>query len=159
MSRLNSWTYCAHALAHSVFHDEPTRLHVSEPHLCFSWAHTCVSSHYNDYTQSEVKYSYCAGIAQWYGAGLRAGLIPAGAGNFSLHHRFQTGSGTHPASYQMGTRFSFPERGVKLTAHLHLLPRSRMLVTIPPLPQYIFMARCWVKAQGKSWVMCYVSEI
>jgi hypothetical protein len=32
----------------------------------------------------------------------------AGAGNFSLHHRVQNGSGSHPASYTMGTRGSFP---------------------------------------------------
>jgi len=31
-----------------------------------------------------------------------------GAGNFSLHHRFQNGSGIHPASYPMGTGSSFP---------------------------------------------------
>jgi hypothetical protein len=53
------------------------------------------------------------GIAQWYSAGLRAGCsgvrVPAGAGNFSLHHRVQTGSGVHPASYPVGTRGSFPE--------------------------------------------------
>jgi hypothetical protein len=30
-----------------------------------------------------------------------------GAGNFSLHHRVQNGSGAHPASYAMGTRDSF----------------------------------------------------
>jgi hypothetical protein len=29
--------------------------------------------------------------------------FPAGAGNFSLRHRVQTGSGAHPASYLMGT--------------------------------------------------------
>jgi hypothetical protein len=34
--------------------------------------------------------------------------FPAGAGNFSLHHRVQNGSGAHPHSYQMGTRGSFP---------------------------------------------------
>jgi hypothetical protein len=34
--------------------------------------------------------------------------LPAGAGNFSLHHRVQNGSGAHPASYPMGTRGSFP---------------------------------------------------
>jgi hypothetical protein len=27
--------------------------------------------------------------------------FPAGAGNFSLHHRVQIGSGAHPASYPM----------------------------------------------------------
>jgi hypothetical protein len=32
----------------------------------------------------------------------------AGAGNFSLHHRVQNGSGAYPASYLMGTRGSFP---------------------------------------------------
>jgi hypothetical protein len=31
-----------------------------------------------------------------------------GSGNFSLHHRVQTGSGAHPASYSMRTRGSFP---------------------------------------------------
>jgi hypothetical protein len=34
--------------------------------------------------------------------------FPAVAGNFSLHHRLQNGSGAHPASYPMGTRGSFP---------------------------------------------------
>jgi hypothetical protein len=32
----------------------------------------------------------------------------AGAGNFSLHHRVQNGSGAHPASYPMGNWGSFP---------------------------------------------------
>jgi hypothetical protein len=49
---------------------------------------------------------------------------PAGAGNFSLHHRVQAGSGVHPASYPMGTRGSFP--GVKRPAREadHLPPSS-----------------------------------
>jgi hypothetical protein len=34
--------------------------------------------------------------------------VLAGAGNFYLHHRVQTGSGAHPASYLMGTGDSFP---------------------------------------------------
>jgi hypothetical protein len=33
--------------------------------------------------------------------------LPAGTGNFSLHHRVQNGSGAHSASYPMGTRGSF----------------------------------------------------
>jgi hypothetical protein len=33
--------------------------------------------------------------------------FPTGAGNFSLHHRFQNGSVAHPASYPMGTKGSF----------------------------------------------------
>jgi hypothetical protein len=53
-----------------------------------------------------------AGIAHWYSAGLRAGWsgvrVPAGAGNFSLHHRVQTGSWDHADSYPIGIRGSFP---------------------------------------------------
>jgi hypothetical protein len=53
-----------------------------------------------------------AEIAQWYSDGLRAGWsvvrVPVVAGNFSLHHRVQHGSGAHPASYPMGTRGSLP---------------------------------------------------
>jgi hypothetical protein len=34
--------------------------------------------------------------------------LPAGAGNFLLHHRVQTGSGAQSASYPMDTGGSFP---------------------------------------------------
>jgi hypothetical protein len=34
--------------------------------------------------------------------------FPAGAGNFSRHHRVQNGSGAYPASYPIGIRGSFP---------------------------------------------------
>jgi len=67
---------------------------------------------------------------QNYGLDDRASRVrfPAGAGNFSLHHRVQNGSGAHPASYTMDTRGSFPgdkaAGGVTLTTHLHLVPRS-----------------------------------
>jgi hypothetical protein len=37
----------------------------------------------------------------------------------------QTGSGTHPASYPMGTAGSFPEG--KVTTHLHLVSKWRMV--------------------------------
>jgi hypothetical protein len=51
------------------------------------------------------------GIALGYGLNDRGsrGRLPAGAGNFSLHHRVQNGSGIHPASYPMGTGGSFLE--------------------------------------------------
>jgi hypothetical protein len=50
----------------------------------------------------------------------------------------QTGSGAHRASYVMGTGGSFP--GVKLTAHLQLVPRSRERESVHPLPPYVFVA-------------------
>jgi hypothetical protein len=45
------------------------------------------------------------GIAIGYGLENRGSRIrfPAGAGNFSLHHRGQNSSGDHPASYPVGT--------------------------------------------------------
>jgi hypothetical protein len=50
------------------------------------------------------------GIALGYGLEDRGPRVrfPARAGSSSLHHRVQNGSGTHPASYSMGTRGSFP---------------------------------------------------
>jgi hypothetical protein len=50
------------------------------------------------------------GIALGYGLDGRGSRVrfPAGAGNTSLHHRIQNGSGAHPASYQTGTSGSFP---------------------------------------------------
>jgi hypothetical protein len=45
-------------------------------------------------------------LSRWYSAGLWAGWsgiqVPVRAGNFSPHHRFQTGSGAHAASYPDG---------------------------------------------------------
>jgi hypothetical protein len=51
------------------------------------------------------------GIALGYGLDNRDSRVrfPAGAGNFSLHHRIQTGSGAQPASYLMDTRGPSPE--------------------------------------------------
>jgi hypothetical protein len=50
------------------------------------------------------------GIALGYGLDDRGFRVrfPAGAGNFSFHHRVQNGSGDHPVFYPMGTRGSFP---------------------------------------------------
>jgi hypothetical protein len=50
------------------------------------------------------------GIALGYGLDDRGSRVrfPAEAGNFSLHHRIQTGCGAHPASYPMSTRGPFP---------------------------------------------------
>jgi hypothetical protein len=50
------------------------------------------------------------GIALGYGLDDRGYRVrfPAEAGNFSLHHHVQNGSGAHPASYPMGARGFFP---------------------------------------------------
>jgi hypothetical protein len=68
--------------------------------------------HYFPNIDSNIMFPAGAVIAQWYSAGLRTGWpvvrVPAEAANFSLHHRLQTCFRTHPASYPMGTRDSFP---------------------------------------------------
>jgi hypothetical protein len=55
---------------------------------------------------------------------------PAGAKDFSPSLCVQTGSGAHPASCTMGTGGSSPGakrgRGVTVTTHPHLVPRSRL---------------------------------
>jgi hypothetical protein len=59
-----------------------------------------------------VLYSHdsSVGIALGYGLDDRGSRVrfPEGAGNFSLHHRVQNGSGAHAASYPMGIRGTFP---------------------------------------------------
>jgi len=44
---------------------------------------------------------------------------------------------------------------VKLTTHLHLVPRSRVRGAILPLPQYVFMAWCSFKTQGHIYLHNY----
>jgi hypothetical protein len=57
-----------------------------------------------------VEVDSSVGIALGYGQDDRGSRVrfPAGARNFSLHHRVQNGSGAQPASYPMGTGVSFP---------------------------------------------------
>jgi hypothetical protein len=63
----------------------------------------------------------------------------AGAKYFPSSLSVQTGSGAHPAPCTMGTGGHFPwakrGRGVTLTTHPHLMPRSRMsrsYISSPP---------------------------
>jgi hypothetical protein len=64
------------------------------------------------FTRLQIKISFLfvslrdssVGIALGYGLEDRGSRVrlPAGDGNFSLHHRVQDGSGAHPASYPNG---------------------------------------------------------
>jgi hypothetical protein len=58
---------------------------------------------------TEERRSQASAVVYRWAMGWMIGVrVPAGAGNFSPHHRVQTGSGAHPASYPMGTTSSFP---------------------------------------------------
>jgi hypothetical protein len=69
-----------------------------------------------------------------------------------LYHRVQNGSGAHPAPYPMGTGGLFPWRVKRSGCEAGHSPPSNAEVkkawicTSPP--QYAFMARCSVEAQG-----------
>jgi hypothetical protein len=100
------------------------------------------------------------GIAQWYSAGLRAGLsgvlVPAGAGNFSLHHRVQTGSGPHPDPCPLDTRGSFPEGEEVREAH-HSPPYSagvKNAWNYTSTSQYVVMV--WYVITGKTLLIPYL---
>jgi hypothetical protein len=58
-----------------------------------------------DLSRGSLSTDSSVGIALGYGLDDRGSRVrfPAGAGNFSLHHSVQNGSGAHPASYPMGT--------------------------------------------------------
>jgi hypothetical protein len=90
------------------------------------------------------------GIALGYGLDDRGSRVrfPAGAGNFSLHHRVQSGSGAHPASYPMGTRGSFPGGKAAGCEGDHSPPSSAEVKnawSYTSTSPYVFIAWCLVK--------------
>jgi len=72
--------------------------------------------------------------------------LPAEAGNFSLRHHVQTGSGAHPTSYPMGTGDSF--LGVKWLGSEadHSPPSSAKVKECMEL----YMSLCLVKHRDNS---------
>jgi hypothetical protein len=67
----------------------------------------CLVKHRENFTF----HAFCSvSIALGYGLDDRGSRLqfPAGAGNFSLHHSVQIGSGVHPVSYPMGIGGLFP---------------------------------------------------
>jgi hypothetical protein len=89
------------------------------------------------------------GVALGYGLEDRGSGVrfPAGAGNSSLRHRVQNGSGAHPASYPMGT--GALSLGIKRPGRAadHSPPFSdevKNAWSYTSFPQYAFMAWCSV---------------
>jgi hypothetical protein len=86
------------------------------------------------------KYTGSGSIVSDYGLDDRAMGVrsPAGAKDFSSLLCVQTGSGAHPASCPIGTGGPFPGvkrgRGVMLTTHPHLVPRSWMSMSYTSSP-------------------------
>ena len=79
--------------------------------------------------------------------GGRSGVrLPTGSRGFSLHQNVQSDSRVHEAFHLKGTQRLFSRRGigrgVKVTTHLHLVPRLRMNGVLPLLLVY-FLAVDW----------------
>jgi hypothetical protein len=92
-------------------------------------------------------------LALWYISGLRAGWwgvrVPVGTGNFSLHHRVQTGSGVRPASYPMGTRGSLPGGEADHSPPSGAKVKNTWSYT--STPQYAFVAWFSYKSTGVTF--------
>jgi hypothetical protein len=102
------------------------------------------------------------GIALGYGLDDRGSRVrfPAGAGNFSLHHRVQNGSGAHPASYTMGTAALSPEVKRPEREVDHSPPSSAVVNnawSYTSTPQYVFMAWCLDKPRDNFIFQNYCS--
>jgi hypothetical protein len=66
----------------------------------------------------------------------------------------------HPDIHQTATvTDKWSGWGMKLTSHLHLVLRWRMHGAVPPLPQYVFMVWCLVKAQGQLYLLQAQTEV
>jgi hypothetical protein len=87
------------------------------------------------------------GLALGYGLDDREFESRQGAGNFPLHHRVQTGSGTHQTSYPMSTRGSFPgvKRPGREVDHSPSSAEVKNVWSYTSTPQYTFMVWCSVK--------------
>jgi hypothetical protein len=88
------------------------------------------------------------------------GSIPGGGRDFSFRRRFQTGSGTHPASYPLDTKSCFtggkPAGAVKLAIPLCLFPKVKKEWEYSSSPHY-FIAWCLIKPRGNfvfTFVVC-----
>jgi hypothetical protein len=73
----------------------------------FSWRGACLSIGYVFMMSRDSSVGIATRLRALDDWGSKA-PFQAGAGNFSLHHRVQNGSGAHPASYPRSTRCSFP---------------------------------------------------
>jgi hypothetical protein len=91
---------------------------------------------------------------------------PAWEKDFLSNLCFQTDSGAHPASCTMGTGGPFPRakrgRGVTLTTHPHLIPRSRMsrsYTASTPWRVAGLLCFCngevWCSLRGTDWILKY----
>jgi hypothetical protein len=84
---------------------------------------------YRDSFASFYYYNKETGNLRWYSDGLLAGLPGFDSRQGYEIFLYSTLSGAHPSSYQMGIGVLFlvvKWQDVKLTTHLHLVPRSRM---------------------------------
>jgi hypothetical protein len=138
---------------------EPTIPVFERPNTVHTSDHSTTGTDPNDFIMPQISVQMTCnitcppvGIATGYGMDVRMiGVrLPAGAGNYPLHHRIQTGSGAHPASFPIGSGSSFPGGKTAgawsspLTSTYCRGQRKYSYNSTPP-PPYVFMACCLVK--------------
>jgi hypothetical protein len=94
-----------------------------------------------------VLLSHYSGLAAGWMTGVPFSTV---ADYFSLHHLVQTSSMTPPPDLLSNENWGLSPRKqsgrtMKLTTHLHLVPRLKMREAVPPLLQYVFIAWCLIK--------------
>jgi hypothetical protein len=85
--------------------------------------------------------------------------VPAGAGNFSLHHRVQIGSGAQPVSYPMGTgalSLGLKRPGREADHSPTSSAEIKNAWSYTALPQHAFVTWCSVKAQEQLYIYEYI---
>jgi hypothetical protein len=116
-NRSLSWARCIQSIpSHPII--SLRSILTSSPHLCLGLPsglplRVSQHKHYTHFSSPPrmlQSRDSSFGIALGYGLDDRGSRVrfPAGAENFSLHHRVLNGSGALPAPYPMGTRGSFP---------------------------------------------------
>jgi hypothetical protein len=110
------------------------------------------------------------GKSPWYPFDRRLGGPPSRSGRGGEEKNFQSPPGIEPCNPDCPARsgVAIPTelsrlflsnwyRDVKLTTHFHLVLSWRMRGSVPPLPQYMFMAWCLVKPN--NYFVCTFSIV
>jgi len=107
---------------------------------------SCVTVHSSSFGKISRSQSSIFGIVTRPQVGQSRVQIPVWARDLSFLQNVQTGPGTHPAKYSVGTgviSLGYSSLSVKLNLHLNLVLMLRMSGTIPLLPPYTSLVWIW----------------
>jgi hypothetical protein len=94
-------------LTENKFHFAATNTEFATSHASNTHIYNASLVTYIIYFHEEIRSQDSSVVYRWTTGWMMGVRVPVGTGNFSLHHRVQTGCGSHPASYPVGNRGSF----------------------------------------------------